>query len=152
VDFNLPERFDANFIGDDGNQHRVVMIHRTVLGAMERFLGCLIEHYAGNFPLWLAPLQVRVLSVTDAHNEYALGLKQKLVDNGFRVDCNTKNAKIGYKIRESIMEKIPYLLIIGDREVNEGNISVRSRKEGDEGSCSLENFLERIKQETAAKE
>ncbi len=152
VDFNLPERFDANFIGDDGNQHRVVMIHRTVLGAMERFLGCLIEHYAGNFPLWLAPLQVRITPVSDAHNEYALSLKEKLVDEGFRVDSNTKNAKIGYKIRESILEKIPYILIVGDKEVNEETISVRSRKKGDEGSCSLEQFLERIKQELVAKE
>ncbi|MGR3309695.1 MAG: threonine--tRNA ligase [Candidatus Brocadiales bacterium] len=152
VDFNLPERFDANFIGDDGKQHRVVMIHRTVLGAMERFLGCLIEHYAGNFPLWLAPLQVRITPVSDAHNEYALSLKKKLVDEGFRVDCNTRNAKIGYKIRESILEKIPYILIVGDKEVNEETISVRSRKKGDEGSCSLEQFLERIKQELVTKE
>ncbi len=152
VDFNLPERFDANFIGPDGNQHRVVMIHRTVLGAMERFLGCLIEHYTGSFPLWIAPLQVRVVPVTDAHNEYALSVKQRLENDGLRVDCNTINAKIGYKIREGIMEKIPYILIVGDKEVNEGTISVRSRKKGDEGSCSLEHFLERIKQEIAAKE
>ncbi|HLG29500.1 MAG TPA: threonine--tRNA ligase [Candidatus Brocadiales bacterium] len=152
VDFNLPERFDANFIGPDGNKHRVVMIHRTVLGAMERFLGCLIEHYTGSFPLWIAPLQVRVVPVTDAHNEYALSVKQRLENDGLRVDCNTINAKIGYKIREGIMEKIPYILIVGDKEVNEGTISVRSRKKGDEGSCSLEHFLERIKQEIAAKE
>ncbi len=152
VDFNLPERFDANFIGPDGNQHRVVMIHRTVLGAMERFLGCLIEHYTGSFPLWIAPLQVRVVPVTDAHNEYALSVKQRLENDGLRVDSNTINAKIGYKIREGIMEKIPYMLIVGDKEVNEGTVSVRSRKKGDEGSCSLEHFLERIKQEIAAKE
>lgn len=152
VDFNLPERFDANFIGPDGNKHRVVMIHRTVLGAMERFLGCLIEHYTGSFPLWIAPLQVRVVPVTDAHNEYALSIKQRLENDGLRVDSNTINAKIGYKIREGIMEKIPYILIVGDKEVNEGTISVRSRKKGDEGSCSLEHFLERIKQEIAAKE
>lgn len=152
VDFNLPERFDANFIGSDGKEHRVVMIHRTVLGAMERFLGCLIEHYTGSFPLWLAPLQIRVIPVTDSHAEYALGVKQRLENDGLRVDCNTINAKIGYKVREGIIEKIPYILIVGDKEVKEGTVSVRSRKKGDEGSYSLEHFLERIKQEIAAKE
>lgn len=152
VDFNLPERFDANFIGSDGKEHRVVMIHRTVLGAMERFLGCLIEHYTGSFPLWLAPLQIRVIPVTDNHAEYALGVKQRLENDGLRVDCNTINAKIGYKVREGIIEKIPYILIVGDKEVKEGTVSVRSRKKGDEGSYSLEHFLERIKQEIAAKE
>jgi len=142
VDFNLPERFDVNYIDSDGLQHKVVMVHRTVLGAMERFLGCLIEHYAGDFPLWLAPTQVKILPITDNHNDYSIRIKNKLLEMGIRSDCDLRNAKIGYKIREGTLEKIPYLLIIGDKEIEEETVSVRSRKKGNEGSVSLSEFIE----------
>lgn len=142
VDFNLPERFDVNYIDSDGLQHKVVMVHRTVLGAMERFLGCLIEHYAGDFPLWLAPTQVRILPITDKHNDYGIRIKNKLSEMGIRSDCDLRNAKIGYKIREGTLEKIPYLLIIGDKEIEEETVSVRSRKKGNEGSVPLSQFIE----------
>ncbi|MFQ5965867.1 MAG: threonine--tRNA ligase [Candidatus Scalinduaceae bacterium] len=145
VDFNLPERFDVNYVGADGSQHKVVMIHRTVLGAMERFLGCLIEHYAGDFPLWLAPTQVRILPITDNHVDYGIKIKNRLIEMGIRSDCNIKNAKIGYKIREATLEKIPYLLIVGDKETKEETVSVRSRKKGDEGALPLSQFIECVK-------
>ena len=141
VDFNLPERFDVNYIDSDGLQHKVVMVHRTVLGAMERFLGCLIEHYAGDFPLWLAPIQVKILPITDNHNDYSIRIKNKLLEMGIRSDCDLRNAKIGYKIREGTLEKIPYLLIIGDKEIEEETVSVRSRKKGNEGSVPLSEFI-----------
>jgi threonyl-tRNA synthetase len=146
VDFNLPERFDVNYIDSDGLQHKVVMVHRTVLGAMERFLGCLIEHYAGVFPLWLAPTQVRILPITDSHNDYGLSIKNKLTERGIRSDCDLRNAKIGYKIREATLEKIPYLLIIGDKEIEEKAVSVRSRKKGNEGSVPLSKFIECVEE------
>ncbi len=142
VDFNLPERFDVNYIDSDGLQHKVVMVHRTVLGAMERFLGCLIEHYAGDFPLWLAPTQVKILPITDNHNDYSIRIKNKLLEMGIRSACDLRNAKIGYKIREGTLEKIPYLLIIGDKEIEEETVSVRSRKKGNEGSVPLSEFIE----------
>ncbi len=147
VDFNLPERFDVNYIGSDGLQHKVVMVHRTVLGAMERFLGCLIEYYAGDFPLWLAPIQIRILPITDNHNDYGIRIKDKLTEMGIRSDCNLKNAKIGYKIREGTLEKIPYLLITGDKETKEETVSVRSRKKGDEGTIPLTKFIASVKEE-----
>ena len=125
------------------------MVHRTVLGAMERFLGCLLEHYAGDFPLWLAPTQVRVLPITDAHDDYSNRIKEQLTGMGIRADCDLRNEKTGFKIREGALEKIPYLLIIGDREVKEETVSVRSRKNGDEGSLPLSEFLVRV--EMAAK-
>lgn len=146
VDFNLPERFDVNYIGSDGLQHKVVMVHRTVLGAMERFLGCLIEHYAGDFPLWLAPTQVKILPITDNHNDYCIRIKNKLLELGIRSDCDLRNAKIGYKIREGTLEKIPYLLIIGDKEIEEETVSVRSRKKGNEGSVPLSEFIECVEE------
>lgn len=144
VDFNLPERFDVNYAGSDGMQHKVVMVHRTVLGALERFLGCLIEHYAGDFPLWLAPIQVRVLPITDNHDDYSTNVKNRLSEVGIRSDCDLRNAKMGYKIREGTLEKIPYLLIVGDKEVEEETVSIRSRKKGNEGPMSLSQFIERI--------
>lgn len=145
LDFNLPQRFDLNYIENDGERHKVVMIHRTVLGAMERFVGCLIEHYAGAFPAWLAPLQVRVLPITDNHNDYAFKIKDSLEGHEVRVECDTRNLKMGNKIRDGVLEKIPYLLIVGDKEREQGSVSVRSRKRGDEGSCSLNAFIETVK-------
>ena len=151
VDFNLPERFDVNYIASDGKKHKVVMVHRTVLGAMERFVGCLLEHYAGDFPLWLAPTQVRVLPITDAHDEYSKKIKDRLSEVGIRADCDLRNEKTGFKIREGTLEKIPYLLIIGDRELEEEAVSVRSRKNGVEGSLPLSEFLVRVEREAKEK-
>jgi threonyl-tRNA synthetase len=118
---------------------------------MERFVGCLLEHYAGDFPLWLAPTQVRVLPITDAHDEYSKKIKDRLSEIGIRTDCDLRNEKTGFKIREGTLEKIPYLLIIGDRELAEETVSVRSRKNGDEGSLPLSEFLVRVEREAKNK-
>ncbi len=151
VDFNLPERFDVNYVGPDGLHHRVVMVHRTVLGAMERFVGCLIEHYAGDFPLWIAPVQMRILPITDAQRDYAKKLQNQLLMKNFRVECDTSNAKINYKIREGTLEKIPYLLIVGDKESGSDTVSVRSRKNGNEGVMATEDFLNKAESEVREK-
>lgn len=151
VDFNLPERFDVNYVGSDGFHHRVVMVHRTVLGAMERFIGCLIEHYAGDFPLWIAPVQVRILPITDAHIDYAKKIETLLLAKNFRAECDTSSAKINYKIREGTLEKIPYLLIVGDKEVEGGTVSVRSRKKGNEGTIPMEECIRKMESEITAK-
>ena len=151
VDFNLPERFDVKYVGSDGNHHRVVMVHRTVLGAMERFVGCLIEHYAGDFPLWIAPIQMRILPITDAHIDYAKKLQAQLLLKNFRVECDTGSSKINYKIREGTLEKIPYLLIVGDKEMQSGSVAVRSRKRGVEGMLSIEEFIKNIEIEIRGK-
>ncbi len=144
LDFNLPERFDLNYIENDGEKHRVVMIHRTVMGAMERFIGCLIEHYGGDFPAWLAPVQVKILPITDKHNEYASKIMERMKSNDIRVECDTRNLKTGNKIREGILEKIPYLVIVGDKEQENDTVSVRSRKKGDEGPSSIDNFINQL--------
>src|SRR3972149_4996184 len=151
VDFNLPERFDVKYVGSDGNHHRVVMVHRTVLGAMERFVGCLIEHYAGDFPLWIAPIQMRILPITDAHIDYAKKLQAQLLLKNFRVECDTGSSKINYKIREGIVGKIPYLLIVGEKQMQSGSVAVRSRKRGDEGMISIEEFINNIETEIRGK-
>ena len=151
VDFNLPERFDINYVGNDGFRHRVVMVHRTVLGAMERFVGCLIEHYAGDFPLWIAPIQIRILPITDAHIDYAKKIQAQLFLKNIRVECDTSNAKISYKIREGTLEKIPYLLIVGDKEVQTGTVAVRSRKKGDEGPFLIDEFIKKVELEIKEK-
>lgn len=147
LDFQLPERFDLNYIGEDGEKHRVVMIHRTVYGSIERFIGILIEQYAGAFPTWLAPVQVKLLPVTDRANEYARELEARLMDMEIRTECDLRNEKIGYKIRECQLQKIPYMIILGDKEVENKNISVRSRKEGDLGAMDYDAFLSKIQEE-----
>lgn len=151
VDFNLPERFDVNYVGSDGYHHRVVMIHRTVMGAMERFIGCLIEHFAGDFPLWIAPIQMRILSITDAQIDYAKKLQTELLLKNFRVECDIGNNKIGYKIREGTLQKIPYLLIVGNKEMEEGLVAVRSRKNGDEGALPVRDFISKVEEEVRGK-
>lgn len=151
VDFNLPERFDVNYVGPDGHHHRVVMVHRTVLGAMERFIGCLIEHYAGDFPLWIAPIQMRILPITDAHIDYAKKLQAQLLLRNFRVECDAGSSKINYKIREGTLGKIPYLLIVGDKEMQSNSVAVRSRKKGDEGMISTEDFIKNVEAEIIEK-
>ncbi len=144
LDFNLPERFELEYTGDDGQKHRPIMIHRALFGSIERFFGVLIEHYAGAFPLWLAPVQVAVLPITDRINDYAESVVLKLKNAGFRVESNTKSDKIGAKIRDAQLQKIPYMLVLGDQELESSQVSVRERKQGDVGAMSLEAFEEMI--------
>ena len=146
-DFNLPERFDLEFIGEDGKPHRPYMVHRALLGSMERFFGVLIEHYAGAFPIWLAPLQVMVMNIVDRHADYALKVRDELTDQGFRVKADVGDEKIGHKIRDAQLNKIPYMLVIGDREVDQEKVSVRHRHQGDLGAMDLSAFTERATEE-----
>ncbi|MBI2842439.1 MAG: threonine--tRNA ligase [Armatimonadetes bacterium] len=141
VDFNEPERFDITYIAEDGKAHRPIMIHRALLGSLERFFGILIEHYAGAFPLWLAPVQVVLLPIADRHHEYAESVAGELRSKGLRVTVDTRNEKTGFKIREAQVQKIPYMLIVGDREVEQKTVSVRSRNRGDLGAQSLGEFI-----------
>ena len=147
VDFALPERFDINYIGKDGKKHRPVMIHRVILGTLERFLGVLIEHFGGAFPFWLAPVQLKVLTVTEAQIPYAKKLADLFRGKKLRVETDFRNQKIGYKIREGEIEKVPYLLIIGKREVENETTAVRKRGKGDIGAKSLDEFVKEIEKE-----
>lgn len=146
LDFNLPERFQLEYTGEDNQKHRPFMIHRALFGSIERFFGVLIEHYAGAFPLWLAPVQVSVLPITDRINEYAETVAAELRADGFRVEANLKSDKIGAKIREAQLQKVPYMLVLGDKELEDKKVAVRERKEGDIGAMSLEEFTEMITQ------
>lgn len=147
LDFALPERFDLKYIGEDGKEHRPVVIHRAILGSSDRFMSFLIEETKGNFPTWLAPVQVKVMTITDAQHEYAQEVVNKLTKNLIRVEFDDRNEKIGYKIREAQLEKVPYMLVIGDKEVQAGTVGVRSRKDGDVGAMGTEEFIEKIKNE-----
>jgi len=140
VDFNLPQRFDVNYVGDDGLEHAVVMVHRTVLGSMERFFGCLIEHYGGAFPLWLAPLQAVIIPIADRHTEYALQVERELKASGVRVEVDTRSERMNLKIRQAQLQKIPYMLVVGDKEVAAAAVSVRLRNGKDLGEQNLEAF------------
>jgi threonyl-tRNA synthetase len=144
-DFTLPKRFNLSYIGPDGQAHQPVMLHRAILGSLERFLGVLIEHYAGAFPIWLAPVQVMLIPIAVRHQEYARQVTKKLSDAGLRVELDDRNEKMGYKIREAQTKKIPYMLVVGDKEATTGQVSVRNRFQGDEGAQSLGSFLEKIK-------
>ena len=144
LDFNLPERFELEYTGDDNQKHRPFMIHRALFGSIERFFGVLIEHYAGAFPLWLAPVQVVVLPITDRINDYAEKIAAELRQAGFRVESNTISDKIGAKIRDAQMQKVPYMLILGDQELENGTVAVRDRKQGDIGAMTLAEFKEKI--------
>ncbi len=139
-DFNLPERFDLTYMGEDNRPHQPYMVHRTVLGSMERFMGSLLEHHAGAFPLWLAPVQAKVLPVSDKHEAYADEVKGKLKAAGLRVEVDARNEKIGYKIRQAQLEKVPYMLVVGDRELAAGSVAVRHRSQGDLGPRTLDDF------------
>lgn len=147
LDFQMPERFELEYVGPDGEKHRPVMIHRTVYGSIERFIGILIEHYAGAFPAWLAPVQVKVLPITDRVHEYAKTIAGKLDDLDFRVETDLRNEKIGYKIREAQVEKVPYMLVVGDKEAENGGVAVRSRSKGDLGVMQLEDFAAQLRSE-----
>lgn len=151
LDFQMPERFDLTYTGEDGEKHRPVMIHRVIFGSIERFIAILTEHYAGAFPLWLAPVQAKVLPISDAAREYAEQVAKKLQEAGLRAEIDTRNEKIGYKIREAQLQKIPYMLVVGEKEQQNGTVSVRGRKAGDLGSMTAEEFLARATEEIAAK-
>ena len=144
VDFNLPERFELNFVDADGHRHRPIIIHRALMGSLERFFGILIEHYGGSFPLWLAPVQGIVMAITDNQGDYAKKVREQLIDKGIRSELDLRNEKIGFKIREAELQKIPFMIIVGDKEVEQGKISVREKGKGDLGQMSIEEFLEII--------
>jgi threonyl-tRNA synthetase len=147
LDFNLPRRFELEYTGEDNLKHQPFMIHRALFGSIERFFGVLVEHYAGAFPLWLAPVQVAVLPITDRINEYAETVGKQLKDAGFRVETNLKSDKIGAKIRDAQMQKVPYMLVLGDKEIDENLVSVRERRQGDVGTMTLEEFSAMIREQ-----
>jgi threonyl-tRNA synthetase len=144
-DFTLPKRFDLSFIGSDGSAHQPLMLHRALLGSIERFLGVLIEHYTGAFPIWLAPVQAVIIPISERHQDYAREVMQNLAEADVRVEIDDRNEKMGYKIRAAQTRKIPYMLIVGDKELQSKEVSVRNRFQGDEGAHSLESFLDKIK-------
>lgn len=144
LDFQMPEKFDLTYVGEDGQKHRPVMIHRVVFGSIERFIGILTEHFAGAFPVWLAPVQVKVLPITDKHQAYAKEIAKKLDELDVRVEVDTRNEKINYKIREAQTQKIPYMLVLGDREMEQGTAAVRQRGKGDIGAIKVEEFINTV--------
>ncbi|WP_195975661.1 threonine--tRNA ligase [Hydrogeniiclostridium mannosilyticum] len=151
LDFQLPERFELEYVGADGGRHRPIMIHRVVFGSIERFIGILTEHFAGAFPMWLAPVQVKVLPISEHQLGRAREISERLAAAGLRAELDSRSEKIGYKIREAQLQKVPYMLVVGDREVEEGTVSVRRRKGGDAGSMALEAFVEQARKEIAGK-
>jgi threonyl-tRNA synthetase len=151
LDFQMPEKFDLTYIGEDGSKHRPVVIHRVVYGSMERFFALLIEHYGGAFPAWLAPVQATVIPVTERSHAYAGQIIERLKEAELRVTIDERNEKVGYKIREAQLKKIPYMLVVGDREVENGTVAIRHREKGDLGSGNLDHFISDLKQEIAEK-
>jgi len=151
LDFQMPERFELEYVGADGEKHRPVMIHRTMLGSMERFIAILTEQYAGAFPAWLAPVQVVVMPITERTHVYAWEVYDKLVAAGFRVDSDFRNEKIGFKIREAQLQKVPYMLVLGDKEAENGLVTVRERHKGDIGNMELDDFIAKLADEVQEK-
>ncbi len=151
LDMLMPEKFDLTYVGEDGEKHRPVMLHRVVYGSIERFIGILIENYAGAFPVWLAPVQVKILPITDKHADYAYELKKKMFDLGLRVEVDDRNEKTGYKIREAQVKKIPYALVVGDQEVENGTVTVRRYGEKETQSMSAEDFIKLVQEKIASK-
>ncbi|MED1793019.1 threonine--tRNA ligase [Brevibacillus nitrificans] len=147
LDFQMPEKFDLTYVGQDNEKHRPVVLHRAMYGSMERFIGILIEHYAGAFPVWLTPIQARLMNISEVHTPYAEKVKEQLQQAGIRVELDARNEKIGYKIREAQVQKIPYMLVIGEKEMEDGTLSVRKRGVGDEGAMSVDAFVEKIRAE-----
>lgn len=147
LDFQLPHRFEAEYIGEDGNKHRPIMIHRVLFGSIERFLGILIEHYAGKFPLWLSPVQIKILSLSDKYIDYAKEIEAALKKEGLRCELDTRAEKIGYKIRSARLERVPYMLIVGEKEMESNSVSVRGRDDGNLGNMSIEKLLEVLRKE-----
>lgn len=152
LDFQMPEKFDLTYVGPDGEKHRPVMIHRVIFGSIERFIGILIEHYAGAFPVWLSPVQARILPISEKHMDYAREVKERLEEADIRVELDERNEKIGYKIREAQIQKLPYMLIVGDKEANSGSVSIRQREVGDVGSRSIEEFIAEVKEKEKNKQ
>jgi threonyl-tRNA synthetase len=144
----MPERLGAEYVDEHSQKQHPVMLHRAIVGSMERFIGILIEHHAGLLPAWLAPIQAVAFNITDAQADYVRQVTQTLVDKGFRVQSDLRNEKVGYKIREHTMQKVPYLLVVGDREKETGTVSVRTRSGEDLGSMPLADFIERLETET----
>lgn len=151
LDMLMPEKFDLTYVGEDGERHRPIMLHRVVYGSIERFIGILIENYAGAFPVWLAPLQVKILPITDKHFDYAFELKKKMFDLGLRVEVDDRNEKMGYKIREAQVKKVPYALVIGDQEMQDGNVTVRKYGEQESQTMSVEDFIKFVQDKIASK-
>ena len=151
LDYQLPDRLDAEYVAEDGQKHRPVMLHRAIVGSMERFIGVLIEHYAGAMPLWLAPVQAVVMNITDAQSDYARSVAQALTKQGFRVELDLRNEKINYKIRENALSKVPYLLVVGDQERAAGTIAVRARGNVNLGVLSLEALTQKLSQEVQSR-
>ncbi|MBP2120632.1 threonyl-tRNA synthetase [Cohnella lubricantis] len=151
VDFQMPEKFDLTYIGEDNRKYRPVVIHRAIYGSIDRFIGILTEHYSGAFPVWLAPVQVKLLPVSDRYLDYAFHVKNMLGDFGIRVEIDERNEKLGYKIREAQLEKVPYMLVIGENEATSGTVSVRKRSEGDLGIKSVEEVADQIYKEIREK-
>lgn len=151
LDFQMPERFDLTYVGADNEKHRPVMIHRAILGSMERFFGILIEHYAGKFPVWLSPVQVSILPIADKFNGYGEEVKKALEEKGVRVELDTRYEKIGFKIREAQMSKVPYMLVVGEKEAENGEVAIRDREDGDIGSMKIADFVEKILEEIKTK-
>lgn len=151
LDFQLPERFELEYVGADGAKHRPIMIHRVVFGSIERFIGILTEHFAGAFPTWLAPVQVKLLPIADRHCDYLKAVENKLEERGIRCEIDDRSEKIGFKIRSAQMEKIPYMLVAGDKDIENGTVSVRSRKDGEQGAMSVDEFADMIEKEIKSK-
>jgi threonyl-tRNA synthetase len=151
VDFNLPERFDINYVEEDGQRHQPIMLHRALMGSLERFFGCLVEHYAGAFPLWLAPTQAVLLPITDQQNDYVDEVFRQLTDKGFRVEKDLRNEKIGFKIREAQLQKIPYMIVLGDREVESKSLAVRKRRSKETRIIDVGTFIEELNVEVREK-
>jgi threonyl-tRNA synthetase len=145
VDFNLPQRFDVNYIGEDGLEHQVVMVHRTVLGSMERFMACLVENYAGAFPVWLSPVQVAIIPIADRHLSYANQVADELRENGIRVQVDARSERMNLKIREAQLMKIPYMFVVGDKEMEASQVSLRLRSGEDSGLLPVSKFLDRVR-------
>ena len=152
LDFALPERFDLKYVGEDGKDHRPVVIHRAILGSSDRFMAFLIEETKGAFPLWLSPTQVKILPITDNQHEYAEKLKEKLHQEKIRVELDDRNEKVGYKIREAQLEKVPYMVVIGAKEAEEGTVSVRSRESSENEVMKTNEFIEKLKKQIENKD
>lgn len=152
LDFQLPQRFEAEYIGADGEMHRPIMIHRVCFGSIERFIGILTEHFAGKFPTWLSPVQVKILPISDKHIEYGAQVMARLKEAGIRCELDERPEKIGYKIREARNERVPYMLVVGQKEEENGLVSVRSRFAGDEGQKELELFISELSEEISKRQ
>jgi len=151
VDFSMPDRLDAEYVAEDGSRKTPVMLHRAILGSFERFIGILIEHHEGRFPLWLSPIQAVVMNITDKQSDFVKNVENRLKKSGIRVSTDLRNEKIGFKIREHTLQRTPYLLVVGDREVENDSVAVRTRSGEDLGTITVDQLIERISQENASR-